>query len=971
MRRRTPRATVARLLTALLLTALPVRSDGQIIGSPDQEWRTIDTPHFVVHFPRRLEGWTRDVIARLESERSAVIGLIGFESAQRITILIDDPAGTANGSAWPLLDDPVVVLWAHPPAPPSQIAHSRTWGEIVSVHEVAHIAHLTRPSRNPVERALVSALPISVGPIALRSPRWVDEGYATYVEGRITGSGRPYGIWRPAILRQRAVEGRLPTYTELDGRSGVDGGAMAYLAGSAFLEWLAHRQGDSTLVDLWRRLSARERRSFTDAFVGVYGDTPSDLYARFSAELTAKAIAVEGGIARQGVVSGELVQRVDGYTGAPAVSPDGTRLAYAIRPASGPGRIVVVAAERGVADSAATDSSDRRAAAHLVARDREDVPARRFYPPPRKALATLHPYFGREHASPRWMPGGHQLIVTREEPMGDGTMRADLFVWDVDQRDLRRVTHGAALVEGDPTPDGRGAIATRCADGQCDLVHVDLLTGAIAVLARGSPTGSYAHPRVSPDGRSVAASVQRDGVWRLTLIDLASRVAREIGPRDGVSRYEAAWFPDGATLAVVSEAGGIPTLERLTLATDSTVPVTRVVGAATAPEPSAHGVYFLHRRATGLDLRRLPVANGLSPSIAPDTALYPAMPQRAPTVPPLPMTTVAPSRPYGFGASRVRWLTGGTTAAEGATGTLLLSASDAVGRVAATLKGVAATRGAWRGGALDIAVRRWWPTWRAEWVAAEQRASAQSAVLPPPVGLDARYRAALISAEVESHGDDRGWLRGGLATGALLDLPSGREGERVLAAASGARSIHQGGFGWLVAERLALDVSAGHTLSTTWRRGLVTASLAASTAAARIATDYTYGELSTAAPAFEQFSLGGSPSTLVDPLLLSQRSAQPALPAGIASGRRIAVVRIGATMPQLGGGAIAPYFWSGSVGERLGPWHRVLGADTEAALPPLPFLRVPRVRALAGVGYSLDDPVRSTVRGYVVVSYRP
>ena len=78
-----------------------------------------------------------------------------------------------------------------------------------------------------------------LSPIAANAPRWVVEGYATYVEGRVTGSGRPNHAYRAAILRQFALEGRLPGYGQLNGGSGWVYGSFAYLAGSAFFEWLA------------------------------------------------------------------------------------------------------------------------------------------------------------------------------------------------------------------------------------------------------------------------------------------------------------------------------------------------------------------------------------------------------------------------------------------------------------------------------------------------------------------------------------------------------------------------------------------------------------------------------------------------------------------------------------------------------------------------------------------------------------
>ena len=41
------------------------------------------------------------------------------------------------------------------------------------------------------------------------------EGYATVVEGRLTGSGRPHGDMRASILRRWAQGGKLPSYARL------------------------------------------------------------------------------------------------------------------------------------------------------------------------------------------------------------------------------------------------------------------------------------------------------------------------------------------------------------------------------------------------------------------------------------------------------------------------------------------------------------------------------------------------------------------------------------------------------------------------------------------------------------------------------------------------------------------------------------------------------------------------------------
>src|SRR5882724_7196430 len=90
----------------------------------------------------------------------------------------------------PLLRAPRIVYFTEPPDPESTIGEYSDWIDLLTVHETTHLVHLMRPSRNARQRLLERLLPLN--PITLDAPRWVLEGYATVVEGRITGSGRPH-----------------------------------------------------------------------------------------------------------------------------------------------------------------------------------------------------------------------------------------------------------------------------------------------------------------------------------------------------------------------------------------------------------------------------------------------------------------------------------------------------------------------------------------------------------------------------------------------------------------------------------------------------------------------------------------------------------------------------------------------------------------------------------------------------------
>ena len=225
----------------LLVQAPPVHAQFVRSWLP---WRTVETAHFALHYPTPLEAWTLDLATRIEGIDSAVARLVGYAPKGKTDVVVDDPYELSNGSAWPYLRRPIINLWATPPDPRDDIGEYARWNDMVASHEFAHVAHLARPSRNPLTRLIWQILPVDLGPLSVKAPRWAFEGYATFVEGRVTGSGRPHGSWRPAILRQWALEGQLPRYEQLDAWGAYEGGSFAYLAGSAFLEWLVAKRGD-------------------------------------------------------------------------------------------------------------------------------------------------------------------------------------------------------------------------------------------------------------------------------------------------------------------------------------------------------------------------------------------------------------------------------------------------------------------------------------------------------------------------------------------------------------------------------------------------------------------------------------------------------------------------------------------------------------------------------------------------------
>ena len=954
---------LAVLLTLFVLLAAPDIIIGQSFTRPSRDWRTVETEHFVIHYTTEVEAWALHVASRIESVRDAVSSLVGYAPRKKVTVMIDDPLNAPNGFAISFLDAPVIYLYPTPPNPTWSIGSYRDWGELLAVHEYGHIAHLTRPSRNPWERRLWSILPFRLGPISRRAPQWAIEGYATLVEGRLTGSGRPHGVWRPAVLRQWAIEGRLPTYGQLSASSEFRGGEIPYLVGSAYLEWLVAREGDSSLVHLWRRLSARQARGFAHAFAGVFGAPPDELYGRFAAELTAHAKAIEAATGQPHGEGGELVQRYVGETGSPAMSPHGEHIALVRDIRQRPSRLIVIE----TAEDTVLARRIQRARERLLRKDPEDVPDKPWQPLPKKVIATLHPVGGRAHAEPRFFADGQRLLVVRYEPLADGGRRRDLFIWNFRRKTLRRVTRGAGIMRADPAPDGRTGVAERCAAGRCDLVMVDLASGRLRTLAAASTTISYYRPRFSPDGRLVVASEHRGTRWRIVLIPSHGGEPIPYDPRDRANRYDATFLGNNM-LVFVSERDGIPNIARLPLgaSVESEERLTNVTGAALAPEPSTDGtVYYLRLHSRGLDLSRVEATRtvvatewpGLPGSLA-----FARPPARVDT---FPRRSLPSSRSYGFGRRGFRLLPGTQSSVDGQSVLLSLGNFDPVGRFTVLAQGAAGSAPAWRGGSLRLSYRRRSLEWRAELFGAGERPSRQDFDLAPE-NLDADYwGGALIAEWPRRLGDRVTELRLG-ASAARIAPTRGDSEDRLLSFAELRHSRLQTRGSLWASQSIAAHAALGRTAAEDWRRARAGVAIAIGVLNRSARAELEYARTDRDAPSFERIVLGGNGPLLFDHSLLSQRMQMPALPLGIAGGTEALTYR-----GSISSGILELYFWGGSADRGFDAWQRVVGIETREFAPPLPFARVPELRLITGVGYTLDEPFRHRTRGYGMLVIRP
>ncbi|TVR58858.1 MAG: hypothetical protein EA422_15585, partial [Gemmatimonadales bacterium] len=811
----------------------------------------------------------------------------------------------------------------------------------------------------------------------------------------LTGAGRPHGTARPAFLRLRALEGRLPSYREMSGAGGYQDMAAAYLAGSAFVEWLMAREGEESLQHLWRRLSAREVRSFDEAFEGVYGGPPVELYGRFTVDLVEGSLALRDSLEGAGLHEGELIHLRRWHTGDPALSPDGERVVVELHRRDEPSALVVWSTE------VDEEALERRAEARerLLERDPDDVPAVEWRPPPRRELARLSARDGRSFTEPRFLPDGERVLVVRWEPLGDGSLRPDLHLWRPESGEVRRVTRGAAVRSADPAPDGERAVGVRCAWGSCDLVKVTLATGRVEVILPGTPDRTFHRPRWVPGREAVVAAVQDHGRWRVVRVDLPEPGSGSdpglhwLDPDDGANRYDPAPLPGGAEVVVVSELGGVPNLEVLSMdspapslvppalgdggARQATTPrtLTRVLGAAVAPEPdpTGTGIWFLNLHSRGLDIRRIDAADEVDvagEAVHLDPGRWPVAPRGPDHVPPTFAVEPVPApSSYGRGPTRVNVLGVGARDAGGAYGGAALFLGDPVGRWSLVGQARFGDAGSWTGAGASLAIRGVRPSLLVEGFGVRQEAAAGP-------GTDLRLDGAAAGAEL-THvvGPGRYTFRL-LGSAARIGASDGQDPaqdpdqaasspRRVLAAAEASAEARLRRGGVRLTPALDLHVAGGETDGETWSRLITRTGLLMGLGPFSVTGDAVYGRLDGPA-GFERFRIGGGEVGLVDSAVLSQVIPVPAAPPGLLAGERLAMGRV-----ALGSAGPTPFFQAISLDPRRSEWWRMVGVEQRLTLPATPQLALPGLELTLGVAHTLDEPFRNRTRGWVGLNVRP
>ena len=572
----------AALLPALLVAFALVFPGPARAGDPDLRWRSLESPHFRMHYPEKMEAIARQSLEIAEEAFATLRLVMGYEPSEITDLALFDDQDSANGLTWTFPYNRI-HLYAFPPLVDEQLACSDEWMRMLITHEMVHVFHLDRTTG--ILRLFNRIFGKAVQPNQAW-PIWFIEGLAVTLETRLTSGGRLRSPRFLEILRVAALEGTFMDLGELSGTPlTLPRGNAWYLYGAFFVSWLVERHGLDWLKPTFDRQGRRLiPLGFSVLAVRAFGASFPALYDEWRG-LTERAFeAWRDRRVREGIVEGARLGFGGEHNPRPRFAPDGSLLwvdsnghsQTHLRRTWADGRVEAVIHCHG---GCAWPAEDRDGRIWFLSGDLwknyyyfkdlwvvEGGRAARRTEQLRCRDLALHPPSNRG-ACVVATPGGTRLHVF------------DLATLEMETILDAPATRGVVLGQPAWTPDGAALVFVRREGTANNLHEIDLTTGTQRALTTDGAW--YADPVVHPDGRWLLFSAVQDGVIDLFALDRERpeqriRLTRVLG-----GAHSPTISPDGTRVVYASyHADGYHLHEVPFVASNSNV---FTVGGALAP----------------------------------------------------------------------------------------------------------------------------------------------------------------------------------------------------------------------------------------------------------------------------------------------------------------------------------------------------------------------------------------------------
>jgi hypothetical protein len=589
---------VRKIIIVIVLLSIAVPAFAKF--DPSFRWATLETPHFLIHHHQGGEEAAQRAARIAEDVHARLAPRMRWEPSGKTHLVLVDAMDEANGYATPIPYNRVVIFLTQPLGEPGFGATSyEDWLRLVITHEYAHILQI-----DMVTGGLGGALQSVLGRIYfpnLFQPEWLIEGLATYEETEQTSGGRGRSPGADMVLRMAALEGPFPTLDRMAVFPDTwPSGQVPYLFGESFTRFIAEKYGGEKLAEISTAYSGRWIPFLVDSTAyRVLHQQYGKLWREWEQGLQALYREQEEDIRARGMTIPAVLTRKGYLSIAPAVSPDGKRIAYSVA------------------------NGDEFPGIYLMNADGSGD---------RKLVENVFPS-SASGAGIAWSPDGTRIYYTKIEVRGANYYN-DLYAYDVRRDAEERLTRELRARDPHPSPDERKVLFVMNRLGMTRLALLDVeqarrkpAEATDAAFLTDWSADQYEHPRFSPDGSKIAVAVwQPGGNKDVRVLDAQGNKLEEI-THDRAIDGAPAWSTDGRILYFSSDRTGVFNIYAYEFETGKLFQVTNVLGGAFTPSPSPDGksLAFSSYSAKGFDIHSLPIDPASWKTAEPYRSRYPAM----------------------------------------------------------------------------------------------------------------------------------------------------------------------------------------------------------------------------------------------------------------------------------------------------------------------------------------------------------
>ncbi len=516
------------------------RDSRMLQPSPTQQWYTLTTAHFDIHFTMDHKLYAQRLAEIAEIQHEKFSRKMHWTPKLKTQIVVNDSVDFSNGATTVFPYNQFFVYMNEPTD--GALKDQIDFVETLFTHEYTHVLHADQLAGLPARIRSIfgksSSVVLSViSTPQVFAPHWVSEGIAVYNESQ-SGYGRSNSALFKAQMREEVIKG-LASFTN-ESYEGYYGAlwpfGQVYLYGAYFYEFLQLSYGEQAVDQYIRsynkniipwRMSNRAWRAT--------GKNARDLWAEFQQYLNEKFAKNISEIKAKGLTSGKIIYARTWQNRLLTPGPNDSLFFY---------------------------HDDKKHSPQILQIFRDGKVNK---------ITEL-----KGVTSIQWHPQ-QGLLISKPQVCKNIRLYSDLYRFDLHTSRLHRLTQCARISRADWGRNAKSIIGIQSSNGKNRVVRVTR-EGTITPLAELDLGESIGQPDISPDGKHLVAAVKRKvSGWNLESFDLNKQQWTQL-THDADIPSLPTYSDDGTQVYFVSDHDSQIELRRLTLSTQMIETVSNSLG---------------------------------------------------------------------------------------------------------------------------------------------------------------------------------------------------------------------------------------------------------------------------------------------------------------------------------------------------------------------------------------------------------